>query len=101
MILTQAWRALSEKLRADFRGIARKLSAYQAMAILVIIYQFFVVMNFEAAISPADIRNGLNTVWNPIVMLLCQVHWMAVFLITGRSMVTGSTLTFFIHQDRI
>jgi hypothetical protein len=101
MILTQAWRALSETLRADFRGNARKFSAYQAMAILVIIYQIFVVMYFEAATLPADIRNGLDSLWDPMVLLLCQVHWTAVFLITGRSMVTGSTLTFFVHRDRI
>jgi hypothetical protein len=101
MTMTQAWRALSEILRADFRGNVRILSAYQVMAILVIIYLFFVVMHFEAATSTADILNGLNSVWNPMVLLLCQAHWLAVFLITGRSMVTGSTLTFFVHQDRI
>jgi hypothetical protein len=101
MVLTQAWRAISEALRADFRGNAGILSAYQVMAILAIIYLFFVMMIFEAAASPANILTGLNSLWNPMVLILCQAHWLAVFLITGRSMVTGSTLTFFVHQDRI
>jgi hypothetical protein len=101
MVLTQAWRVLSEILRADLRGNFRVLSAYQVMAILVIIYHLFVVMIFEAATPPADILTGLNSLWNPMVLLLCQAHWLAVFLVTGRSMVTGSTLTFFVHQDRI
>jgi hypothetical protein len=100
-VLTQAWRVLSEILRADFRGNARVLSAYQVMAILVIIHQLFVVMIFKTAASPADILSGLNSLWNPMILILCQAHWLAVFLITGRSMVTGSTLTFFVHQDRI
>jgi hypothetical protein len=101
IILTQAWRFLSEVLRADFRGNARIVSAYQVMAILAIIYLFFVPLIFEAATARADIHTGLNSLWNPMIILLCQAHWLAVFLITGRSMVTGSTLTFFVHQDRI
>jgi hypothetical protein len=101
VVLTQAWRVLSEALRADFRGNARILSAYQVMAILVIICHFFVVMFFEAVAPQANILTGLNSLWNPMVLILCQAHWLAVFLITGRSMVTGSTLTFFVHQDRI
>jgi hypothetical protein len=101
IVLTQAWRVLSEILRADLRGGARILSAYQVMAILVIIYHFLVLLIFEAATSSADLLNGLNSLWNPMALLLCQAHWLAIFLITGRSMVTGSTLSFFVHQDRI
>jgi prolipoprotein diacylglyceryl transferase len=101
MILTQVWRILSEILRADFRGKARIFSAYQLMAILVIVYLSVIVISFPAEILPADILTGLNLLWNPVILLLCQAHWLAIFLITGRSMVTGSTLTFFVHQDRI
>jgi hypothetical protein len=39
--------------------------------------------------------------WNPAALLFCQALWLAVFLITGRSMVTGSTLSFFVRSDRI
>jgi len=34
-------------------------------------------------------------------LLFCQALWLAVFFITGRSMVTGSTLSFFVRGDRI
>jgi hypothetical protein len=101
MILTQVWRVLSEILRADLRGKARIISAYQVMALLVIGYLFFVVWIFEADAAAADLLTGINALWHPLVLLLCQAHWLAIFLITGRSMVTGSTLTFFVHQDRI
>jgi hypothetical protein len=101
MILTQVWRVLSEILRADFRGKARIFSAYQLMAIFVIIYLSVFVMSFPAENPPVEILAGLSSLWDPVILLLCQAHWLGIFLITGRSMVTGSTLTFFVHQDRI
>lgn len=101
MIVTQAWRILSEILRADFRGKIKLFSAYQIMAFLAIIYLFLVVMRFASASSPVDILAGINSLWNPVILLLCQALWLVIFLITGRSMVTGSTLTFYVHQDRI
>jgi hypothetical protein len=101
MVLMQIWRVLSEALRADFRGNAGSLSIYQAMALFMIVYLVFIVTIFEAVALPANIVTGLNSLWNPVVLLLCQALWLAVFLVTGRSMVTGSTLTFFVHRDRI
>jgi len=101
LILTQLWRVISELLRADFRGKASLFSAYQVMAILAIIYLFIVMLSFTTETPPVDIMRGLGSLWNPLILLLCQAHWLAIFLITGRSMVTGSTLTFFVHQDRV
>jgi len=99
---TQAWRFLSEKLRADMRGKSHKISAYQVMALLMAPYVAAVVL-----ISPGgqakipEIAAGLGLLWNPAVVLFCQALWLVVFLITGRSMVTGSTLSFFVRADRV
>jgi hypothetical protein len=99
---TQAWRFLSEKLRADHRGKAEKISAYQIMALLTAPYAAAVVMLFPPERTEAtEIAVGLSMLWNPAVLLFCQVLWLAVFLITGRSMVTGSKLSFFVRADKI
>ncbi|HKX32923.1 MAG TPA: prolipoprotein diacylglyceryl transferase family protein [Blastocatellia bacterium] len=101
MVSTQIWRVLSEILRADFRGRSASCSTYQVMAVAIIVYLIFIAILFETVALPADISQGLRSIWNPATLLWCQGLWLFVFLITGRSMVTGSTLTFFIHSDRI
>ncbi|MGH9843128.1 MAG: hypothetical protein ACREEM_30690 [Blastocatellia bacterium] len=98
---TQAWRFLSEMLRADVRGQATSFSAYQAMALVAILYLIGIAAFTETAAPAAEIAAGLNLLWNPAVLLFGQALWVAVFLTTGRSMVTGSTVWFFVHQDRI
>lgn len=99
---TQVWRFLSEKLRADLRGKAQKISAYQVMALLMAPYCAGAALLFpNGQTAPPEIAAGLGLLWNPAVLLFCQALWLAVFLITGRSMVTGSTLSFFVHTDRI
>ncbi len=99
---TQAWRFLSEKMRADMRGKAQKISAYQVMALLMAPYAAAVVLHFPSGQTETpEIAAGLGLLWNPAVLLFCQALWLAVFLITGRSMVTGSTLSFFVRADRI
>jgi hypothetical protein len=102
---TQAWRFLSEKLRADHRGNTQKISAYQVMALLIAPYAAAVVLFFPIGRIEipgiTDIAAGLGMLWNPAVLLFCQALWLAVFLFTGRSMVTGSTLSFFVRSDRI
>lgn len=102
MTTTQMWRFLSEKLRADERGKAQTISAYQVMALLMVAYTAAVAYGFSGATLPAaDIGAGLYALWNPFVMLFCQGVWLTVFWITGRSSVTGSTLSFFVRHDRI
>jgi hypothetical protein len=102
MAATQLWRFLSEKLRADERGKAEIISAYQVLALLMVIYTAVMSYLFSAATLPATVINdGLRTLWNPAVMLFCQGIWLIVFLITGRSSVTGSTLSFFVRHDRV
>jgi prolipoprotein diacylglyceryl transferase len=99
---TQVWRFLSEMLRADMRGKSRTMSAYQVMALLTAPYAAAIVLLFPSGhTAPPEIAAGFGLLWNPAVLLFCQASWLAVFLITGRSMVTGSTLSFFVRADRI
>jgi hypothetical protein len=96
---TQAWRLLSEMLRADYRGGGR-ISAYQVMAMAGILYALAVFPFLPAASLPqADVLTGLNSLWNPGVILCLQGLWLATFLHTGRSVVTGATLTFHVRRD--
>ncbi len=100
--VTQAWRAFSEFLRADYRG-DQPISAYQIMAALAMVYSlsvYYALPPFSVAIKP-DILLGLKALWDPAMLLLLQALWVATFLYTGRSSVTASTLTFHVVKDRI
>ncbi len=102
LLSTQLWRFLSETLRADVRGKAEKISAYQVMALLMVVYSAIIPFVFSGVSAPtAAIAEGLQVLWNPAVILFCQALWLIVFLITGRSSVTGSTLSFFVHRERV
>jgi hypothetical protein len=48
-----------------------------------------------------DIVEGLTNLWHPATILFLQAVWLIIFLYTGRSYVTGSTISFHIHQKRI
>ena len=94
VITTQLWRFLSEFLRADFRG-AGKISAYQWMSLISLAYLAIVVLIFTTNSSPAaDILSGLLYLWNPTVIFLLGIVWTAVFVYTGKSMVTESEIKF-------
>lgn len=102
LAVTQGWRVLSEMLRADYRG-AGNFSAYQAMGLISIVYGIFVILLFPAA-GPASLpetASGLATIWQPASLLFLQLLWLAIFVHTGKSSVTGSTLSFHVHPDRI
>ncbi len=99
---TQIWRFLSETLRADNRGGVKKITAYQVMALLMIIYVVGVAVFSTAEAPPAaNIVAGLRSLWDPAALLFFQALWLAIFLHTGRSMVTGATLSFFVHKERV
>lgn len=101
MTVTQLWRSLSEMFRADYRGGGR-ISAYQIMAIVSIIYSLGIVSFLpSASIAQPDVTIGLLSLWNPALLFFFLILWLAMFLYTGRSTVTGSTLTFHVHRDRI
>jgi prolipoprotein diacylglyceryltransferase len=99
--VTQAWRAFSEFLRADYRG-EQPISAYQIMAALAVAYAFLVRWALPAGGgAEPSIMVGLEALWDPGILLLLQGLWVATFLYTGRSTVTGSTLSFHVFKDRI
>jgi hypothetical protein len=101
MAATQGWRALSETLRADYRGDG-KVSAYQIMGLLAISFAGALVYftPASAAIVP-DLAAGLASVWQPTLVISLQGLWLIVFVIFGKSMVTGAEISFHLRHDRI
>jgi hypothetical protein len=100
-IATQGWRSFSETLRADYRGEG-KISAYQIMGVVGVVYAIAVAyfLAHEPASQP-DLSAGLKGLWSPALILFLQGIWMTIFFYTGRSTVTGATLSFHVHPDRI
>ena len=101
VLITQGWRFLSEFFRADYRG-KRKISAYQIMGICSIPYAAFIAIFFPtgASLYP-DILKGLQAFWNPGVFLFLESLWVVTFLFTGRSEVTGATMSFHVVKEKI
>jgi prolipoprotein diacylglyceryltransferase len=100
-ITTQGWRSFSETLRADYRG-AGNISAYQIMGMIGVAYA--IAMAYLLAGEPVgtpDLTAGLKSLWSPALILFLQGIWAMIFLYTGRSTVTGATLSFHVHRDRI
>lgn len=99
--VTQLWRVMSELLRADFRGAGR-LTAYQWMGLLACPYSLLLALFTRYEVLPSPVlTQGLAQLWSPGMLLLLQGLWLLVLLVTGRSEVTGATLSFHVHQERI
>jgi prolipoprotein diacylglyceryltransferase len=101
ILTTQIWRTLSENLRADYRGEG-SMSAYQIMGMLASVYALMtaLIMSNDGGALPR-LLHGLTLLWSPRQILFLQCVWLMIFLYTGRSTVTGSTISFHVHQDRI
>jgi hypothetical protein len=101
MSVTQGWRALSELLRADFRGEG-KISKYQLMGIVAIPFAVILTMLLptEGTMVP-QLDAGIDSIWRLEVFLLLQAIWVTVFMMFGKSMVTGAQISFHLHHDRI
>lgn len=100
-IATHGWRSFSETLRADYRGEGN-VSTYQIMGMIGVAYA--VVAAFFLTYVPSglpDLSAGLKNLWSPAIILFLQGIWILIFLYTGRSTVTGATLSFHVHRDRI
>ena len=99
--VSQGWRALSETLRADYRGPG-KVSAYQGMALFMILYALVIAALLPVpAIPLPDIVAGIKVLWNPSMILFLETLWLALFLYYGRSTVTASSISFHVLRDRI
>jgi hypothetical protein len=100
LVVTQVWRVLSEFFRADYRG-DRKISAYQIMAGLGAAYGLVPALTLSAGGISPDLGQGMAALWTVPVLLLLQVVFVAAFLSTGRSSVTGSVVRFFVKEGEI
>ncbi len=102
IFVTQIWRIISEWFRADYRGNLR-FSAYQRMSLAGVLYIGIllpILPNVQGAELPQLIA-GVQSLWRPGILLALQGLFVFAFLFTGRSSVTGSTITFYVHKDRI
>jgi hypothetical protein len=101
LIVTQLWRALSEFMRADYRGEG-KISVYQIMALIACLYGLFIayIFNKTSAGTP-DLALGLATIWNPAVLILLLVLWIATFFYMGKSRVTASLIEIHVLKENI
>lgn len=99
--ITQMWRFLSEFLRADYRG-GGKISAYQIMSITMVIYSAMILPFFplQHPVQP-DIIAGLKSLWTPGLILFIQGIWIVSFIFTGKSNVTGSSLSFHVIRENV
>jgi hypothetical protein len=99
--VTQLWRAFSETLRADYRGNGR-ISAYQIMALLSVIYTFFAVWWFPSELTRTpDLVKGLSALWQPGIILFLQLLWISTFVFYGRSLVTRAQMSFHVCEQHI
>lgn len=100
-IATQGWRTFSETLRADYRGES-SISAYQVMGIIGVVYAIAAACFLaQEPLAFQDLSTGVKSLWSPALILFLQGIWLVIFLYTGRSTVTGATLSFHVHQHRI
>ncbi len=100
-VLTQTWRVVSEFFRADYRGGARWFSTYQLLAIIGACYGAAAALWFpDGETANPNLVAGLHALWNPVAILAIQAVWLVMFLYTGRSKVTDSTLVFSLSHDR-
>jgi hypothetical protein len=99
LLVTQLWRFASEFLRADYRGQSQ-ISAYQYMSLLAAVLAVGLAYLLPAAPAAGSITilTGLRTLWHPGLLLALQVLWVAVFIYTGKSAVTGATIQFHVRQ---
>jgi prolipoprotein diacylglyceryltransferase len=102
LFVTQAWRIASEYLRADFRGTLA-FSAYQRMSLVSMPYIAIVLIMLPTHGAPLvpQLGAGFQTLWHPAIILALQALFVFALIYTGRSSVTGSTIKFYVHKDRI
>jgi hypothetical protein len=100
VLVTQGWRSVSEIFRADHRGEGR-ISVYQIMGIAAIIYSFILWKWFPDSNVRVDVTEGIQTLWQPEIIIFLLLLWLGIFLHTGCSKVTGSIVSFHVHEDRI
>jgi hypothetical protein len=64
-------------------------------------YAIGAVLLLDAPDLATQVSRGLHLLWNPGVILSCQILWIGIFLYMGRSQVTGTHISFHVRIDRI
>jgi prolipoprotein diacylglyceryltransferase len=101
LIVTQLWRAFSEFLRADYRGEGT-ISGYQIMASIACLYSFLIAYIFnETPTGTPDLALGLESLWNPLVLIFLLALWVATFFYMGKSRVTTSLIEIHVRREKI
>jgi hypothetical protein len=94
------WRAVSENLRADYRG-EQRTSAYQIMAVIAMAYTAIALLVIPNDGPLPNLAAGLTQVASASVILSLQALWVVLFLYYGRSRVTGSVVSFHVVTERV
>ena len=101
LVVSQLWRFASELLRADERG-AGKITAYQWMALAIVVFSAFVAWLIADQPAPElTLFGGLHALWSPPVIVGLQALWALVFVYTGCSRTTAATVRLHVCRDRI
>jgi hypothetical protein len=101
LIVTQLWRAFSEFLRADYRGKG-KISGYQIMASIACLYGLLIAYIFnETPTGTPDLALGLESLWNPLILIFLLALWVATFFYMGKSRVTTSLIEIHVLREKI
>jgi hypothetical protein len=98
--VTQVWRAVSELFRGDYRGGGR-ISVYQIFSLLA---AFFATLTLPFAFvpgEPPDLALGFRAIWSLPMALFLEAWFVFVFFHSGRSSVTGSSLSFHVKKENI
>ncbi|MEM7588499.1 MAG: prolipoprotein diacylglyceryl transferase family protein, partial [Acidobacteriota bacterium] len=105
-----AWRIVSELLRADDLGTssgssiawwAGRWSRYQTLSVIGIFYIHAVLAfhGYSSGAAQTDLAAGFQALWNPAVILLVQAIWIVLFLFSGRSLVTSSSISWHVVDE--
>lgn len=100
IIVTQAWRFISEFFRADFRG-SFSITPYQIMALITMAYAIGTSLLFNQAPVTINLDAGLKMIANPWILFFLQGIGLATFIYTARSVVTRAQITFGVNLDKI
>lgn len=103
VVVTQAWRFVSEFLRLDHRGTG-KVSVYQPMSLIMAVCSFLVVFTLgkePAAVPVPALSKGFSAISGTFYLIFIETLWVMLFLFQGRSTVTASDLFFYVRRDRI
>lgn len=98
--VTQIWRIVSEFLRGDYRGEG-KFSVYQLFSVLAVLFVILSFPFFDPAGEPADLAAGMKAIGSLPMALFLEAWFAFVFLYSGRSSVTGSSVKFHVKKENI